>query len=173
MSKPPRHCSIRRSQSAIILRWCQGREALLKCEEVLGSVVALEGLGDALGGALDEMIAHRGRAGISLTGEDGANDSHAADAGDVTDDLVKLDVHLGQGLLHALHVSGHVADESIALADVAAQHAGLIVGTERTQRRPKVSLLERLAVLDVALSAGQAFGVAASTSSASKPRVRR
>ncbi len=28
------------------------REALLKCEEVLGSVVALEGLGDALGGAL-------------------------------------------------------------------------------------------------------------------------
>ena len=51
------------------------REALVQSEEMLGTVITLEGLGDPFGSALDAVILHRGQDhGVSLAGEDGADD---------------------------------------------------------------------------------------------------
>lgn len=70
--------------------------------------------------------------------------------------LVELDVHLGQRLLHALDVGGAVADQGVALAQVAAQHAGLIIGAEGARKQAEgVELLEPLAVLHVARGPGR------------------
>ena len=42
--------------------------------------------------------------GVALASDNGANDRHAGAPGDVGEHAVELKVHLGQGLLHALHV---------------------------------------------------------------------
>ena len=39
---------------------------------------------------------------VPLTGEDRLEDGHAGHAGDVADDLLELEVHLREGLLHVL-----------------------------------------------------------------------
>lgn len=83
------------------------------------------------------------------------------DAGDVADHLVELEVHLGQRLLHALNHGGAIADEGVAVTDVAAQDADLVVGAEGGREQPEgVQLLQPLAVLDVALSRGDVLDVA-------------
>jgi hypothetical protein len=150
-------------------------EALLQGEEVLGAVVAVEGPGDLLAAAAHAGVLQGGEPHrVAFPVEDGAEDPHPGGAGDVADHLVELDVHLGQRLLHALDVRGAVADQGVALAQVAAQHAGLIIGAEGAREQAEgVELLEPLAVLHVALAAGTVLTWRALTSFTSNPRVSR
>lgn len=83
-----------------------GGQRLSQHREVLGAPSAGEGLRDLRGGALAALVTMLGQeGGIALAGDDGADDCHTGGAGNVGEHAVELEVHLGQGLLHALHVS--------------------------------------------------------------------
>ena len=53
----------------------------------------------------------------------GLDDVHAGLAGDVPDHVLQLHVHLGQRLLHVLHVLGSILHQHGPLPQVAAQAA--------------------------------------------------
>ena len=98
--------------------------------------------------------------GIGLAGDDVAQDSHAGDAGDVTDDVVELQVHQGHRLLHALDVGRGFLDEGRAVTHECADGRDLGIGPEAAAQEPEgMELLEPLAVADVALAARYAFDV--------------
>ncbi len=42
--------------------------------------------------------------GIALAGDDGSDDLHSGRAGDVGDDVMELNIHLHERLLHVLNV---------------------------------------------------------------------
>jgi hypothetical protein len=78
---------------------------LLEDEEVFFAPGAGEGLGDFLFRLLAARIAQGGEfMGVTLTGDDGADDGQAGLAGDIRDGLVEADVHLGEGFLHVQDV---------------------------------------------------------------------
>src|SRR4030095_11559621 len=94
--------------------------------------------------------------------------------GDVADHLVEVDVHLGQRLLHALDVRGAVADQGVALAQVAAQHAGLIIGAEGAREEAEVwSCWSHWQSCTSLLRPGTVLTWRALTSFTSNPRVSR
>ncbi len=98
------------------------------------------------------------RAGIALPAEDRPDDRQAGHPGDVADDVGQLQVHLLEGLLHVLNMVGGVGHEHRALAEIAAQHADLVIGPEGGGQQAKgVELLDPLAVEDVGLAARHAL----------------
>jgi hypothetical protein len=62
--------------------------------------------------------------GITLARKDRADDPQPGRAGDVGNDEVELQIHLGQCLLHVLDVRGRVLEQTLALAQVGAQSLG-------------------------------------------------
>jgi hypothetical protein len=56
--------------------------------------------------------------GVALAVDDGAKDPHSRDAGDVADDVMQLDIHLHQGLLHVLDVRRGVLDQPLAMTQI-------------------------------------------------------
>jgi len=82
----------------------------------------------------------------------------AAWGGVVGEHFAKLDVHLHQRLLHALHPAGLLGDEHAALTGDRAHGADLGGGSEGcTQQAQAHELLQPLAVLHVTLAARHAF----------------
>jgi hypothetical protein len=78
-------------------------DSLAKREDVLVSVVAGQCLADGLDRRLAPHVAELGeRRRRPLSFKDRADDLHAGDAGDVADDVMKLQVHLHERLLHVL-----------------------------------------------------------------------
>jgi len=55
---------------------------------------------------------------VALAGHEGPDNSQAGHAGDVADDVLELDVHLRQGLLHVLDVLAGIRYEHLALPQV-------------------------------------------------------
>jgi hypothetical protein len=91
-------------------------DRLSKREDVLGLVVAGEGLADRFGRRLAPHIpVRREHIEIALAVDDGTQDPHARDARDVAHDVVQLQIHLHQRLLHMLHVRSGVLEESFAM----------------------------------------------------------
>lgn len=87
-------------------------DGLAQGEEVFLAPIVLEGKGNGGLVILAAVIAQAGElVRVPLAVEDGAEDAHASDAADIADDVVKLEVHLVEGLLHVLNVVGGVADE--------------------------------------------------------------
>ena len=102
-------------------------KALSEREEMFLPVVPLQRFGNGLDAALDTRVSHLSELkGIAFTIEDGTNDPHAGGSGDIADDFVQLDVHLGEGFLHVLDVGAGVEDESIPLPPVTAQHTDIV-----------------------------------------------
>jgi hypothetical protein len=62
--------------------------------------------------------------------------AHTGHGRDVADDVVELDVHLRERLLHMLDVMGRIAHEHGPLAQIAAQDADLLVRAEGTGEQP-------------------------------------
>ena len=50
-----------------------------------------------------------------LAGEDCADDPQSGCAGDIGDDMVELEVHLGQRLLDVLYMRGGILEQTLAL----------------------------------------------------------
>ena len=55
---------------------------------------------------------------VVLAGHNVADDRQTGLTGDVADNIVQLNVHQAEGLLHPLDVGGPVADEIIPMAGV-------------------------------------------------------
>ncbi len=99
---------------------------------------------------------------VTLSGDDGADDLHSGLAGDVGEDVVELEVHLGEGLLHMEDVGCAVLDELGAVAQEGAQGAHLGIGAEGgVEQSEGVELADPLAVGDVRLAAGDILDVGA------------
>ena len=135
---------------------------LLQGEEVLLPPMSLKSLGNGGLVVLAPVVPHPGQlAGIALPVYDGPDDLEAGDAGDVADDVLEFDVHLGQGLLHVLDVVGGVPDEHGALAQVGTQDADLSLGTEGSLEQSEgMELLEPLAIEHVGLASRNTLEVA-------------
>ena len=104
---------------------------------------------------LDPAVAVPGqRLGVPLAGEDRVEDGQARDAGDVAEDMVELEVHLGEGLLDMLGVGGGQLDQGVAVPEEGADGADRLRRAEGgPQQADGMEVLEPLAVLDVGLPA--------------------
>ena len=130
---------------------------------MLGAPGALQRLGDVVLIVVAMGVAQLGqRHGIAFARDDGFEDGHAGHARDVTDDLGEFEVHLLQGLVHVLNMVGGIGEQHLAVAQVAAQHAHLIVGTEGPGEQPVgVQALQPLAIEPIGFrSTGGALGLA-------------
>ena len=86
-----------------------GVQGLLDDEEMFGAPVTVEAAGDGVAAGLDAMIFEGGELlRIALAGEDGLEDGQAGDAGQIADDVVDLEVHLGEGFLQVLDMAAGV-----------------------------------------------------------------
>jgi hypothetical protein len=73
---------------------------------------------------------------VALAAQKRLQDEHARHARDVPHRLGQLDVLLLQRLLDVLDRLGRVADEHVALPEVAAQHAHFVGRPKRRCRQP-------------------------------------
>ena len=91
-------------------------------------------LGTGLAPGIAQACQHLG---VTLAGEDGADDAQAGGAGDVGNDVMELNVHLGQRLLHMLDVRGRVLKKTLALTHVGSQHRNLSFGSKAGPQQSK------------------------------------
>ena len=90
-------------------------------------VVPAERLLNRLDGLLASNIAVNGEdLRVADTFNDGPDNLHPRDACDITDNVVELDVHLHQRLLHVLNVRGSVLRRAVAV----------VIASVDTQNRP-------------------------------------
>ena len=91
-------------------RLCQG-------EDVFLPIVANQRLTHRLDSRVTPSIAMRGQHGrVVLSGDDCADNRHAGHAGDVGYDMMQLQVHLHQSLLHVLDMRRCVIQQPLPLA---------------------------------------------------------
>jgi len=122
------------------------------------------------------MVAVAGQhLGIPLPRQDGVQDGQAGDAGEVREDVVELEVHLTQGVLHVLGMSGGILHQSVAVSEQGAHGAHRLRRAEGgVQEAHGVEVLEPLAVLNVALPPGDVLGHwRALTKQTANPRVSK
>ena len=125
-------------------------------------IVARQGLADRLVGRLAALVAQgRKHTRVALAGHDRADDAHACGAGDVRHDMMQLQVHLRERLLHVLDMRGGVVQQPLALAQVVPQRRNPELRTETRPQQPMlVQPLQPLGVGHVGLAAGHVLGVA-------------
>ena len=89
---------------------------------------------------------------VALARRDRPDDGHAGNSGDVGHDMMKLQVHLRQRLLHVLNVCRRVIQQPLTLPEIGAQagHFGLRPEAG-TQQAVFVKALQPLCVADVSL----------------------
>lgn len=72
---------------------------------MLGPPVAFQRFSDGLGVGFDVWIPQLGEfCAVPLSSQDGVHNGKASYPGNVIDDVMDLQVHLGQRLVHVLHV---------------------------------------------------------------------
>lgn len=92
---------------------------LLKTEQMLWAVVAMQGTGNGLFGVLAAFVPQTSQnLGITLSCNDCLDDPHARHTGYVGYDVVQLQVHLGKGLLHTLDMGRRAPYQSCSLTDI-------------------------------------------------------
>ena len=137
-------------------------EGLPDDEEVFGAPVAMEAAGEGVAAGFDARVLEGGElVRIPFAGEDGVEDGQAGDTGQIADDVVDLEVHLGEGFLEVLDVATGVPDEIGAMAQEGADGANLFGGPEAgAQEADGVEVLDPLAVADVGFAAGEVLAMA-------------
>ena len=95
----------------ILERSCLGQR-----EEMLGAVVAFQGMGDGLGRSLAPRVPiGRKRSWVTDAVQDSANVAHASFSGNVGDNMMQLQIHLQLRLLHVLDVRSGIVEETLTL----------------------------------------------------------
>lgn len=90
---------------------------------------------------------------ITLPAKNRLDDPQARHTGDIGDDLVELDVHLLQGLLHALDMGPGTLDQIVPLTNVRTKHTDAILTSKPPPKQPiAVKLPKPLAVQNIVLS---------------------
>ena len=117
---------------------------------------------DFLGGGFAVGVAMLGEdLRVAFAGDEGAEDREAGRADDVADDTREEEVHLRERFLYALDIGAGGLDEHIAVAHEGAEGEDRAGGAKAAAQQPdRVQLAEPLAVLDVALAAGDVLDVA-------------
>ena len=122
-----------------------------------GSSPPGEGLDDT--GAIGVVVVVDTEVGVGGVGaEDGVEDAGELVGGGGDgfggDDVLKLDIHEGEGVLHVEDVASGLMDEPCPLADERAKEDDLVVRAEsRSEQADGVQVLDPLAITDVALEA--------------------
>jgi hypothetical protein len=115
----------------LLLEEVVGLEGLSESEEVLGEVVAFQGLGDLVLGVMAARVAVLGEfEGVMLAIGDVADDGQAGSAGDVRDDIGELEVHLLEGLVEVVDFAGGGLDERVTVTDEVPEGADVLRGAE-------------------------------------------
>ncbi len=114
------------------------------------------------GGFAAVVFEFREGGGVAFAGEDGVDDGHAADAVEVAEDVVELEVAFGEDFLHHLHLLAGGAHEVGALAHEVAQGAHFGLRAVAALEQPGgVQAAQPFGVGDVGFEAsGDAFDVA-------------
>ncbi len=95
--------------------------------QVLGSPVPMQTTGNGLVISFDTTVSKVGQyLRIALAADNGLDDFHPCQAGDIADDIGQLDVHLGQGFLHAIDGFGLIADLHGTLTNQRSHRANII-----------------------------------------------
>jgi len=130
-------------------------------KEVFGPPVAVEAAGKGIPAGLDAVV-FQGRKllRIALARADGVEDGQPGDAGEIADDVLDLQVHLGECFLEVLHMAAGIAGEVGPMAQEGA-HGTDLFGRPKAgaQQADRVQILDPLAVADVGLAAGEIFTV--------------
>ena len=136
-------------------------ERLPEREDMLRQVIAGQCLPDGLQRFLAPHVPILGQSGwIAHSVDDGADDLHPRHAGDVGDDVVQLDIHLHQRLLHVLDVRRGVVDQSFSMAQIGTQPDHCLARPEaRSQKTVLMQLLQPLRVVDVRFPPGHILHV--------------
>jgi len=139
-----------------------GLQRLAQGEEVLLAPVPAQAAGDLRFALLAaEVPQPRQCLRIAFPREDGVEDGQPGLPGDVGDGVVQLDVHLVERLLHPQQMLTGCPHQSLPVAHQRAHRADRRRGTERgIEKANAVEVLEPLAVLHIALSAGHVLDVA-------------
>ena len=74
------------------------------------------------------------KGGLAFSQEDGINNGQPADPGNVADDIVELEIHLGEGVLHEKHLRGGALEQGGAMAQDAANRANGLRRPERASQ---------------------------------------
>ena len=106
------------------------------------------------------MAQARQHLGVALAGKDGADDAQAGGAGDVGDDVVELNIHLCQRLLHMLDVRSRVLQQTLALTHVGSQLRNLSFGPKAgSQQSIRMEPLQPLRIADIGLAPRHVLGI--------------
>lgn len=101
---------------------------------------------------------------VALAGDDGAQDILAGLAYYVGNDVGELDVHLGERLLHVLHMPALATQQHAALTPQRTQSAHSIWRRERAAKQAEGhELLQPLAIEHVGFATGDILDVAGLT----------
>ena len=130
-------------------------EVLAQHEDVFGAKIPGEGRENLrLRGLTPHVPMLRQAVGVGLARHDGADHVLPGHAGDIAEHDGELQVHLDQGLLHALDVRGGTLHQGLAVAQIGAEHDDVGGRPEAGRQQPHaVQFLQPLAVHDIALAA--------------------
>ncbi|HYH37991.1 MAG TPA: hypothetical protein VD860_07195, partial [Azospirillum sp.] len=73
---------------------------------------------------------------FTLAIDEGADDLHVGDTREISDDMVELQVHLHQRLLHVLNVRGGIVEQAFAVPEVGAQRGDFARWPEAATQQP-------------------------------------
>ena len=149
------------SRHLLVVNVVEG-ECLFERKKMLGPVAAGERLRNCLGAGVAAVMAQaRQHLGVTLAGKNRADDPQAGRASDVGDDVVELEIHLCQRLLHMLDMRGRVLKQTLALTHVGTQLGDLAFGSKAgTQKPMRMKPLQPLRIADVGLASGHVLGIA-------------
>jgi hypothetical protein len=89
---------------------------LTEGKQMLGPPVAFQRFSDGLGVGFDVWMPQLGELGaVPLASQNGVHNGQARQSGNVTDDMVDLQVHLRQRLVHVLHVLTGRPDQFVSV----------------------------------------------------------
>lgn len=100
---------------------------LFETEQMLQPKIAVQRAGDGSLIIFATAITQAGEnQGVTLAIDNGLDDPHSRCPSDIGDHVGKLEVHLGQGLLHMLDVRGGIAHQIHPLPNIGTQGTDLI-----------------------------------------------